>query len=89
MKDPIYHATQLAEYGIYGAGGDDGEPLELDWGADCVEAAVLLWKNTSSAVVSDPPDKLAVCGDLWTEEELLEKVRELRQKAEELRNAAK
>lgn len=30
MKDTIYHATQLAEYGLHGAGGDD-TPEQQDW----------------------------------------------------------
>lgn len=84
MKDAIYHATQLAEYGLHGAGGDD-TPEQQDWGADCIEAAIILWKQTANAIAKDPPEKLLICGKEYGEEELAEKVKEMRQKAKDLR----
>lgn len=80
-KDQISLARELAEYGIYAAGGDVGSDQQLDWGADCVEAAILLWKFTTNA-----PEKLCVCGDMWTAEELTLKAQELRDKAQKLRD---
>ena len=77
MKDPIYHACQLADYGIYGAGGDE-TPEQQDFGADCLEAAIYLFRMTKEP-------KLRVCDKFMTEAELLEKVKEMRQKAQELR----
>lgn len=84
MKDPIYHACQLAAYGIYGAGGDE-TPEQQDFGADCIEAAIILWRQTAHAVENEPPEKLRVCGEFFTEDELVDKVAEMRRKAESLR----
>lgn len=43
MKKPLELAVELAEYGLYGAGGDE-DWCQQSWGADCVEAAVLLMR---------------------------------------------
>lgn len=88
MKSAIYHATQLAEYALYGAGQDE-TPEQQDFAADCLEAAAILWLQTAEAITNDPPKKLRVCGEFFTEAELLAKVNEMRQKAEDMRNAAK
>lgn len=84
MKDPLYHARQLAAYGIYGAGGDE-TPEQQDFGADCLEAATYLFRIMSSIFSMTKEPKLHVCDKFMTEAELLEKVKEMRQKAQELR----
>jgi hypothetical protein len=40
-------------------------------------------------VIKDPPEKLRVCGEFYTEAELLEKVEKMRARAKELREAKK
>lgn len=86
MKSAIYHANQLAAYALYGAGQDE-TPEQQDFAADCLEAAILLWLQTAEAITHEPPKKLRVCGDFFTEAELLAKVSEMREKAEKLRNS--
>lgn len=88
MKSAIYHANQLAAYGVYGAGADN-TPEQQEFGADCLEAAIILWKQTTESVIKDPPEKLRVCGEFYTEAELLDKVEKMRARAKELCEAKK
>lgn len=88
LKKPINLAIELAEYGIYGAGGDD-TPEQQDWGADCIEAAIYLWRQTANAIIEDTPDKLRLVVKEYTKYELIEKVKEMRQRARDLRKEEK
>ena len=84
----LYHAIQLAVYGMYGAGGDD-TPEQQEFGADCIEAATILWLQTAETMLRNPPEKLRVCGEFFTEAELMDKVKKMRARAKELREEKK
>lgn len=77
MKKPIELANELATYGLYGA-GNDKTPEQKEWGADCLEAAILLLKTSKRK-------HLRVCDQFLDAETLETLARGLRFEAEALR----
>jgi hypothetical protein len=78
MKKPLELAIELATYGLYGAGADE-TPEQKEWGADCVEAAILLFKTTRRK-------RLRVCDQFLDASALETLAKGLRNEAEELRH---
>ena len=77
MKKPIELANELATYGLFGAGKDSSPELK-EFGADCLEAAVLLLKTSKRK-------RLRVSGQFLGTETLATLARGLRYEAEDLR----
>lgn len=77
MKKPIELAKELATYGLYGAGKDSSPELK-EFGADCLEAAMLLLKTSNRK-------HLRVSGQYLGAETLAALARGLRYEAEDLR----
>ena len=77
MKKPIELANELATYGLYGAGADE-TPEQKEWGADCVEAAILLLKASGRK-------RLRVCDQFLDPSAMETLAQGLRNEAEKLR----
>lgn len=76
MKNAYYHANNLANYGILVA-GTDPDPLQKRFGADCIEAAIILLGITDEAYVK-------VGDTLMCDKDLLEKAEKIRERAEQM-----
>ena len=78
LRTPLCHASRLAEYAVCGAGADIYSPEQQDFAADCLEAAVHLFRMGKA-------DRLCIAGKKLTDADMLAKVASFRRRARFLR----